>query len=209
MTWELRIMVALSNKYSLKKTGFELEDEGIKYRHRYYRFDDVVEIKAVRHTLEKKFVGLGSDFHCSIAIAIYVQSGEELRVTEKQTLLSNANINIVQIIENQFTIISEKTRLNRLNKYVEQVENAGYYEYSGWNFYPQQQLIKNVKRDKSYNIDSVVLSRKPLYIEVKMRNTGAGLEMIKNLGAKIEAIDTLTDTDIFFILLDHFFNIKL
>jgi len=201
-------MAALTKKNTLKQTGFEVNNIGFKYRDKHYRFDDVVGVKIARQVLEHKVVLVGSDFHHSISIMVLVKSGEHIQVTEQPTWLSDSKISSVEHIENQFSIIANKSWNNRLNKYVDQVKDSGYYEYSGWRFYPQQKKIKDLTKDKTYDLDSIVLSKTPTYIIVKKKNEGIASIFIRNMIGKDVIIGTLTDPDVFFTLLKHFFDIS-
>lgn len=201
-------MVAFTKKNTLKKTGFELNDIGFKYRDKYYRFDDVIQVGIARHVLEHKVVLVGSDFHHSVSIIMVVKSGEQIQITEQPTLLSNSKISSVEYIENQYAIIAQKSWSNRLNKYIKQLEDTGYYEYNEWRFYPQQKRIKDLVKDKTYDMNDVTLLRNPFYISVRAKNEGLGSKFIRNFVGKDIGISTIRDTDVFFTLLKHFFNIS-
>lgn len=201
-------MAALTKKNTLKQTGFEVNNLGFKYRNKDYKFDDVTEVRIVRHVLEHKVLLVGSEFHHSVSIVILVKSGDHIQVTEQPTWLSNSKINSVEYIENQFSIIAQKSWSNRLHKYTEQISNTGYYEYDGWIFYPRQRKIKDSLKDKVYDLDSIILSKTPTYIIIKEKNEGLGSKFMRSMTGKEVLIGTMADTDVFFTLLKHYFNLS-
>lgn len=201
-------MAALTKKNTLKQTGFEVNNLGFKYRDKYYKFDDVIGVKILRHVLEHKVILVGSEFHYSISIMILVKSGDHIQVTEQPTWLSNSKISSVEHIENQFSIIAQKSWNNRISKYTEQVKSNGYYEYDGWCFYPKQRQIKHLAKGKIYDLNSITLLKTPTYIVVEEKNEGIGSKFIRNMIGKEIAIGTLVDPDVFFTLLKHFFNLS-
>lgn len=197
---------ALTKKNTLKQTGFDVDNLGLKYRNKHYRFDDVVGIKIVRHVLETKVIGVGSEFDHSISIIILVKSGEHIQVTEQPTWLSNSKLNSVEHIERMFSVIAQKSWNNRLNKYIEQVKNNGYYEYDGWRFYTQKMKIQDLANNKTYDLNATTLSRYPTYLVVKEKNEGLGIKIFKSLVGKEVIIGTMLDTDVFFTLFKHYFK---
>lgn len=201
-------MAAFTKKNTLKQTGFEVNNLGFKYRDKWYTFDDVIGVRILRHVLEHKVLIVGSEFHYSISIMILVKSGDHIQVTEQPTWLSDSKISSVEHIENQFSIIAQKSWNNRLSKYTEQVKNTGYYEYDGWRFYPKQKQIKHLTKGKIYDLNSTVLSKTPTYIVVKEKNEGFGSKFVRSMIGKEACIGTLADPDIFFTLLKHYFKIS-
>ena len=198
----------LRKKNTLEQTGFALTDIGIKYRGKFYRFDEITETRVARHVLEHKVVLVNSTYHYSISIVMILKSGEIIQVTEQPTWLSDSKLSSVQYIENQFSIISEKTWDIRVEKYTQQIKEKGYFDYNEWRFYPNQQVIQDTKKNKVYNLDSTELLKSPEYITVKEKNAGLGSKLMQSLVGMPSIIITRTDTDVFFTLLKHFFDLS-
>lgn len=195
-------------KNTLKQTGFALTEGGFTYCNKIYRFDDVIKTGILRSVLEHKVILVGSEYHHSISIIIGVKSGELLQVTEQPTWLSDSKLCSVEHIENLFSVISQKSWDNRVQKYTRQVNDVGYFEYNGWRFYPNQRKIQDIKNNKYYDLNSVNLLKSYGFIAVKEKNEGLSSKLIKSLVGDQVGIGTLFDADVFFALLKHFFDIS-
>jgi hypothetical protein len=197
----------LFKKNTLEQTQFALGVDGFRHRGIQYRFNDVVETRAVRQRFELKIVGVGSEFTHSISIVFVMRSGEHVQVTEGQTWFYSPKLERVKQIHGIFEIVSEKSFGTRLDKYLRQVESRGYFEYSGWTFHPADRKIVNTESKRAYAIDSVTFSRE--YGFIAIRDTGAGViaAMRRSLKKPI-GINTLRDADVFFTLLDRFFRLR-
>lgn len=202
------MVAAFKKKNTLEQTGFALTDVGFRYCNELYRFEDVIETRIARSVLEHKVILVGSDYHHSVSIVIGVKSGELLQVTEQPTWLSDSKLSSVEHVENLFSVISQKSWDNRLQKYTRQVKDVGYYEYNGWRFYPNQRKIQCLKDNKYYDLDSVNFLKSYGFIAVKEKNEGLGSKFLKSLVGGQVGIGTLIDTDVFFALLKHFFAIS-
>lgn len=202
------MVAAFKKKNTLEQTGFTLSDVGFMYCNKLYRFDDVIETRILRSVLEHKVILVGSDYHHSASIMIGIKSGELLQVTEQPTRLSNNKLSSVEHVENLFSVISQKSWDNRVQKYTRQVNEVGYYEYNGWRFYPTQRKIQDIKNNKYYDLNSVNLLKSYGFIAVREKNEGLDSKLIRNLFGGQVGIRTLIDTDVFFALLKHFFDIN-
>ena len=202
------MVAAFKKKHTLEQTGFALQGDGFVYEGRFFPFSEVIETRIMRSVLEHKVILVGSDYHHSISIMIGVKSGELMQVTEQPTWLSDSKLSSVEHVENLFGVISEKSWSNRVAKYTNQLEASGFYESNGWRFYPKKRGIQDAKSGKSFHLDSVDLLKSYGYIEVKAKSEGLGSKLLKNLVGGRVGIGTLIDTDVFFALLKHFFNIS-
>ncbi len=202
------MVASFKKKNTLAQTGFALVDGGFTYRNNSYRFEDVIETRLIRSVLEHKVILVGSEYHHSISVMIGVKSGELLQVTEQPTWLSNSKLSSVEYVENIFSVISEKSWDNRVGKYVRNLDDIGYFEYNGWRFYTKQRKIQDVNKNKYYDLSSVNLLKSYGFIAVKDKNEGVGAKLLKNFVGGQVGIGTLTDTDVFFSLLKHFFGIS-
>ncbi|MCI5115544.1 MAG: hypothetical protein D3921_14005 [Candidatus Electrothrix sp. AW1] len=200
-------MVApLKKKNTLEQTGFTLTEEGFTYKGISYHLNDVVEAKIFRHRLETKQIGIGSYFTHSISVIFSMKTGENVQLTEQPTFFSNSKLSKVERIQEIFNVISEKTFKNRLQKYLIQLENQGYFEYSGWHFDPEHSKIINTKTKRAYLINEVKLMKSYGFIEV-VESNGIGSKIRRNIKGKV-GINTLGDGDVFFALLKHLFGLS-
>ena len=111
------MVAAFRKKNTLEQTGFALADGGFTYCNKPYRFEDVIETRIFRSVLEHKVILVGSEYHYSVSIIIGVKSGELLQVTEQPTWLSDSKLSSVEHVENMFSVISQKSWDNRVQKY--------------------------------------------------------------------------------------------
>lgn len=202
------MVAAFKKKNTLEQTGFSLIDDGFTYCNKIYRFEDVVETRIARSVLEHKVILVGSEYHHSVSVVIGVNSGELLQVTEQPTWLSNSKLSSVEYVEKIFAIISQNSWDNRVLKYTKNLDAFGYFEYNGWRFYVKQRRIQNINSNKYYDLNSVNLLKSYGFIAVKEINEGLGTKFFKSLVGGQVGIGTMLDTDVFFALLKHFFNIS-
>lgn len=202
------MVAAIKKKNTLEQTGFSLVDDGFTYCNKIYRFEDVTETRIIRSVLEHKIILVGSAYHHSVSIMIGVKSGELLQITEQPTWLSDSKLSSVEHVENLFSIISEKSRDNRILKYTKNLDTLGYFEYNGWRFYTKQRKIQDVSKNKHYDLSTVNLLKSYGFIAVKEKYEGLGSKILKNFVGGQVGIGTLIDTDVFFALLKHFFGIS-
>ena len=203
------MVAALKKKNTIEITAFSLVDGGFSYRGNAYKFDDVILTKMLRIVTEQKVQFVGSAYEHSVSIIIGINSGEMLQVTEQPTWLSDSKLSSVEYVERLFTVICEKSWENRLEKYVTNIRKCGYFEYSGWSFYTSQQKIQDLESNKCYDLHSVKLLTSYGFIEVKELGDGIVAKLIKGLVGRKVGIGTLVDTDVFFSLLKHYFDIGL
>ncbi len=202
------MVAAFKKKNTLEITGFALVNDGFIYRNKVYKFDEVIETRIIRSVLEHKVILVGSDYHHSVSIIIGIKSGEMLQITEQPTWLSDSKLSSVEHVENLFSVISQKSWENRVNKYTQYLNDRGYFEYNGWRFYIKQRKIQNINDNKYYDLNSVNLLKSYGYIAVKEKSEGIASKIIKAFAGSQVGIGTLIDTDVFFVLLKHYFGIS-
>ncbi|GAB6268834.1 MAG: hypothetical protein STSR0002_15760 [Smithella sp.] len=203
-------MVApLRNKNSLEQTGFQLTDNGFIFYGSSYKYDDVVETKFVKSVFEVKQVGLGIiGRSTSISFKLLMNTGEIIQLTEQPTLISNNSLSDVERVQNIFNAISQKTWNNRVKKYEKQIQERGFFNYCGWNFYPQQKKVVDVEENRTYFANSTNFLKEYDIITVVSKDEGIGSKLLRKIGYKPRIINTITDTDVFFALLKHYFNLQ-
>lgn len=198
----------LRKKNTLDQTRFALTTTGIKYCEKFFSFKDVIETRVVRQVLEQRTVLVGSTFDYSISIVMITKSGEMLQVTEQPTMFSDSKVSSVKYIEDLFEEISRKTWDTRMKKYINQVNEKGFFEYDNWRFYTNQKVIQDLKSDKVYPVETTDLLKQPLSISVREKNMGIGMKLMKSFVGKPQQISTMTDSDVFFFILRHYFGLE-
>lgn len=194
-------------KNTLEQTSFELTDDGFLYRGISYNFDEIRDVKRYRQVLETKYVMVGSDHTHGISIMFEMNSGEKVQLTEQPTLLSSSKIEKVDEIEKIYAIVSEKTFQTRAQKYLDQVSKRGFFEYSGWHFYPDKRKIVDYENRRSYQINSIKMLKSYGYIKIENKVESIGEKISKKIKGSV-GINTLNNTDVFFALLKHFFKLE-
>lgn len=201
-------MVApLIKKNTLEQTKFKLTEHGFISSGLNYSFDDVVETKSIRQVFELKTVFVGSDYTHSISILFTMKSGENIQLTEQSTMTYTSKLERVEHIQNIFNTVSSKSFNARVSKYIKQVENQGFYEYSGWRFFPEQKKLINIETKRAYSTQATSFLKSYGFIEVVSKAEGLGEKLSRKIKGSV-GINTLIDTDVFFALLKHFFNLE-
>ena len=201
-------MAALfKKKNTLEQTSFKLTASGFLYSGVAYAFDDVIDVVRIRQRLETKVLFVGSDYTHEISVRFEMASGEKLQLTEQSTLFSGSKVGNVNKIEYISNVICEKSFHNRIMRYIEQVEKRGFYEYSGWHFYPQKREIVDYSNNRKYHIDDIKMLKRYGFIEIKNRQENIGEKFSQQFKGTV-GINTLKNTDVFFTLLKHFFRLE-
>ena len=201
------MVASFKKKNTLEQTSFKFTDSGFSYRGVTYAFDDVVDISRFRQQLETKTLFVGSDYTHGISILFEMDSGEQVQLTEQPTWFSNSKDENVKKIENIFSVVCEKSFQQRVMRYVEQVEKLGFYEYSGWHFHPQKKEIVDYSNNHKYHLDNIKILRSYGFIEIKNKQESIGEKFSQKFKGTV-GINTLKNTDVFFTLLKHFFNLE-
>lgn len=202
-------MVApIIKKNTVEQTGFKLNADGFHYRGLNYLFDEVANISRFRTGLERRYVGMSNGTRDdAISIVFEMSSGEKVQLTEQPTWLSSSKIAKIAEIERIFKIVSERTYQHRMQKYLDQVKTEGFFHYSGWYFYPDKRKILNVEKGRAYSIDAIDMLISYGWIEVREQAESLGQKISRKIKTNL-GINTLQNTDVFFALLKHFFNLE-
>jgi len=200
-------MVPLFKKNTLEQTGFMLTKNGFVHRGINYSFEEVIQTSSIRQVFETRVVGVGSEYAHSIGILFVMVSGENVQITEQPTWFSTSTLKRVEQIQSIFNFVSEQTFHNRANKYLKQFELQGYFEYSGWIFYPEKMKMVLKEKKLAYSVQTTKFLRNYGYIKVLNESDSIG-DKIRNKFKSDVVINTLIDTDVFFALLKKFFYLE-
>lgn len=199
-------MVApLFKKNTLGQTNFRFSDDGFFSSGLHYKFDDVIEVRRVRALFTTKQVGYGvvAESH-SISIAFQMQSGELVQVTEQPTWFSESKLERVEKLEEIFAIVCAKTFPRRLQRYEQQVQARGFFEYAGWRFYPTDGKLIDVANRRAYAAAQSKFARRFGFVSLTDQRQSA----IQQRLSKEVGFSTLSDSDVIFELLRKHFGIS-
>lgn len=134
-------------------------------------------------------------------------SGESLYFREKPGWFLTSSQKKIDGIVDLYTHLAKATFENRLQRYLTELQSRGYFTYAGYRFHPQHGII--CRDGREFTSESTTFLKHYGLLELRPRSQSL-LEKAKReiWGGRIQSIDTLTDTDVFFGLLSHFFGIR-
>ena len=208
------MIAPLFKKNSLEQTGFAVSDDGFSYKGRTYSFAEVAETRSYRVIHHTRHVPLGitSSHNPVFSFVLLMRDGETVQVTEQSTLLSSSRQERVDQLQQSYDFICEKTFQQRALKYIDQIEANGYFEYGGWRLSPSQQKIIDTTSGKAYPVSELQFLRGYGFIELVPSNEGLVAKALRKSKREFSGsrygIGTLSDGDVFFTLLAHYFHLK-
>ena len=208
-------MVApLFKKNTLEQTGFGVNDEGFSYKGREYRFEDVIETRSYRVIYQTRHIPVGftENHNPAFSFILLMRDGEAVQVTEQSTLLSSSKQERINLLQSAYDLISERTFQQRAQKYTTQIESNGYFDYGKWRFSPPQQKIIDTDSGKGFSVSELQFLRSYGFIELVPTSEGLMAKALRKskqeISGKRYGIGTLSDGDVFFALLAHYFHLK-
>lgn len=208
------MIAPLFKKNTLEQTGFSVSDDGFSYRGRSYRLADVVETRSYRVIHQTRHIPLGvTESHDpAFTFVLVMRDGEAVQVTEQSTLLSSSKQERVDQLQATYDFICENTFDQRARKYVVQVEANGFFDYGKWRLAPSQQKFIHVATGKGYSVADLQFIRDYGFIEIVPANEGLVAQALRKSKQEVTGkrlgIGTLSDGDVFYALLSHYFHIK-
>lgn len=204
------MLPAFSKKHTLEQTAFAFTSDGFKHSGLSFKFSDVVETLAIRviHQTRHVPIGVTTNHDAGIGIRISMRAGDVVQLLEQSTLFSSSENEKVEKIQEIFDVICAHTFDNRLRFYTDQLASTGYFEYSGWRFYPAQNKVTNIDSKQTYSLPTVTLWKNYGFIELKHVGKRTLAQQAVDLYRGPISINTLPNTDVFFALLKHYFNIS-
>lgn len=200
-------MAAFFKKNTLEQARFALTAEGFTHAGLNYRFADVVETVVLRSVLETKVLLVGSDYDHSISVIFGMRSGERVQLTEQPTWFGSSKRDKVEAIQEIYDVVSKKSFEFRADKYVLQLNEKGYFDYSGWRFFPEEHKIVNLESQRAYSTSTAQLMKSYGFIAVASETDGAAEKLRQRIKGRA-GIGTLQDTDVFFWLLEQYFGLR-
>lgn len=208
------MIVPLVKKNTLEQTGFAVSGDGFFYKGRTYKLSDIVETRSYRVIHQTRYIPLGvTESHDpGFSFVLVMRDGEAVQVTEQSTLLSSSKQERVTQLQKSYDFICENTFQQRAQKYLAQIETHGYFEYGPWRLSPGQQKIIDTTSGKGYSVADLQFLRCYGFIELVPTNEGLVAKALRKskqeLSGKRYGISTLSDGDVFFSLLAHYFHLK-
>lgn len=208
-------MVApLFTKNTLAQTGFAVTDEGFSYNGRSYTFSEVAETRSYRVIHQTRYIPMGetASHNPAFSFVLIMRDGEKVQVTEQSTLLSSSKQDRVELLQESFDLICQQTFQQRARRYVDQIESNGYFNYGLWRFSPVNRKIIDTSSGRAFNVSDMQFLRGYGFIELVPRNESFMAKTLRKsrqeLSGKRYGINTLVDSDVFFSLLGHYFQLK-
>ncbi len=201
-------------KNTLEQTQFSLTDNGFTYLGEMYHFDEVAEVRSYRVIHQTRHVPFGgtTEHDPAIAILIAMKDGKQIQITEQSTWTSSSKQNNIDKIQHAFKCICSKTKDQRMRKYITEIEKYGAFEYGGWKFLPNEQILIEIKTGNSYKRSEMRFKKGYGFIAMEPVNEGLTAKLIRKAKQEFSGhqirINTLSDTDVFFDLLRHYFRLS-
>ena len=202
-------MVApLKRKNTIEQNFFRFDDALFYFSVKKYAYEDIEEIRFVRSRFELKTIGVGSDYSYSIAVEITINNNENLKLIEQPTFFSSEKVENIKYIEEFLKNALSKSWENRIQKYIEQVHRNKFFTYANWDFYINEREFYDSQNSKKYSLNSVLLFKNYGSLVLKEKNESFASKFANVALGKQIFIDTLTNTDVFYALLSHYYNLN-
>ena len=208
------MIAPLFKKNTLEQTQFEVLPTGFRYRGLTYEFSDVVETKSYRVVHQTKHIPMGvtTSHDPAMSFLLLMKDGEQVQVTEQSTLTSSSSQSRVWQLQKAYDEICAKSFDQRVKKYTDQVEASGFFEYNGWRFFPQQRKVVDTASKKAHAVTENQFLRHYGFIEVVPKQESFGSKLLRKskqeLSGNLYGFGTLVDSDVFFALLAHYFQMR-
>ncbi|MFH1495669.1 MAG: hypothetical protein ABIG70_12845 [Pseudomonadota bacterium] len=196
-----------------------VNDNSFTFKGSTYRFDEIAKLALyrVRTTQTLNYiVKVGEPESATLFIALYTGKEISLSFDESGFFLGfnhDKKVDINNVID-LYNYLSEKTFSSRLQPYLNQVNDKGYFDFphgdpkNQCRFYPGDKIIF---RDKEYPIRNSRFESRYGCIEIHKKNSGLFGKIVENVMNEVSPqntplIMTLADTDVIFFLLEKFFG---
>lgn len=208
-------MVAFRRRNTVKQTSFSYN----KYEKNFYYRNEVHSIEEIRSI--KKIFFEGNDEHPpAFSAIIYMENGLAFQVSEQSTFFLHGSASNIHEVNEKFKILMEKTYIKRWVKYARELKTMGYFTYSNWRFYPEDNKIFNIESGAFFDMNSLIFikiysDKARILLGYQVVNKKEKLHSLffrKFLeiffGRKKNLLSTVEDTDIFEMLMKDFFSLS-
>lgn len=187
--------------------SLSLNDTGLVYKDKTYPLPTIRHLRFARMEVTTYVVPVKLGTEGSVGLMMEFSNGESLYFQEKPGWLLTSSHHKINGIVELYEHLSKSTFEQRLQGYLSELQAVGTFTYAGYRFHTSK---RSIERDgQQFTADKTEFLRHYNYIELKPRNQSL-LEKAKMQlwGGKVQAIDTLTDTDVIFSLLAHFYGMR-
>lgn len=189
---------------------FSLSQDGFTHKGVRYFFTDVAHVFFARiHTTQRlNFVKVGEADSSYLTLILF--DGKKLKITVNEAGFffgwNKNKSNELDYLLKIYSIITENTFEQRLQEYLTQLDQLGYFIYDECLFNPNKKTI--TFKNKEFPLSSSQFLKGAGYIELRPREYGIANKIARELTLfKIPQFSTQTDTDVIFTLLKHYFNL--
>ena len=203
----------LLKRNTLEQTGFRLTEGAISYGNKTYLVSDILELRSFRSIRQTthNVVGPTIQHDPAIAIVVTMQGGEVLSVVEQSTVFRASKRDRVEALQSAYDELCLKSLQQRVSRYMTTVNSQGYFQYGGWRFFPAEGYLQKLDGAQRVLVAETTFTRSYGCIELVPKSEGLAGRLLRKakteVGARAVTIDTLTDSDVFFGLLKHYFHI--
>ena len=199
------LLIKRLNMFKKQKLDFEIHDDHFVYKSQVFSFLDIKSIRFAQARHDVHYVLVGTSSTHQVSMIIDMKNGEEIKLKEADKLLKNSNDETVDEIRSIYIAISDKTSRQRANAYQEQIKSHGYFHYSGWRLYPEGRYIESDKG--KFSLEDFSLFKHYGFLELRPKNPSVFDKLKRKVTSKMIGINTTTDTDVIFPLLEHYFGL--
>jgi len=200
-----------------KISKFILLHDGFIFKGRQYSDSDIINIRLSNVNLDYRYGGL---FHAAdvkiVTLELSLKSGEELKIkSEDWDQLNPAGI-VISLFRDKdkerndifmvYQQLCQRTFRQRLDLYLNQLNDHGYFMYNECKFYPSDKIVF---RDIEFKISESQFISHGNGIEIKRKGGFSISEKLKFELTKYPQFMITTDTDVIRVLLDKLFGMRL
>lgn len=190
--------------------AFHVDADGLHYKGSRYPLSDVVHLRYANliTTHSVNFVESGKTASAGLWIELRDEAIIKLSFDEARLLnMFNARTKTdIKNLQELFAYLSERTFAQRLQFYMAQVTQRGYFEYDECKFFPGEKIVF---RNKEFPLRSSSFLKGSGYIELRPKEWTI-LHRIKREATltKIPQFSCVRDPDIIFHILEHKFGLR-
>lgn len=184
-----------------------LQDEAFVYQGKVHPLSTIVHLRFARMEVTTYLVPVKLGTEGSVGLLIEFTNGDQLYFREKPGWVLTSNQQKINGIVELYEHLSRSTYKQRLNAYMQELEHCGYFNYSGYQFFASARAIRLGERN--FTTENTEILRHYNYIELKPKQEGLLRKaQLRLWGGRVQSIDVLTDTDVIFALLAHFYGLR-
>lgn len=206
----MAMVAAFKQKNTIEQTGFSLTPTGFNYCGKQYLYDDIVSILSIRAIHRTHYIPfMGTEDHDpAISFVLTLKDGIKAQVTEQSTLTYTSSSDLVEKLQADLDEIADRTFNQRIRKYLDKLESAGFFNYGVWRFFPKTKRFTDTSSGQTFSARDTDFFVRYGLIEVRNKSENFASKLLRK--AKEQAlggpygIPILEDGDVFLVMLDQF-----